>query len=396
MSSLITAVDNIGSSSIKLQVFKAPPRDGELIDLVPPEPFIQASLGRIGEVDESPLKYTVNGEKGEQMVHSRDLDQSVRIVHDIVLDDIEPDIFGHRAVHGLEISGASEITDGLEQRIDDLEVLAPLHNPSNLIGIRAARDTFPDAYQVAVFDTAPFTDLPEVFQRYSLPYELCEEHRIRRYGFHGTNHYNAMLVEARRSRISLDKFKAITCHLGSGCSGAAFSGGEAVNTSMGMTPLEGFMMSTRPGNFDPGIIPYIVKVTGMSYEGVFHMLQKESGLFGISGFSKDCLELEQTALGEHPEYSEDPENIRRATLALDMMAQSVVNYINMYYGQLDKAHAIILTGGIGENPGYVPDQIEARLPSYIRENPGCVVTQVPTNEEGAIAVQALRLYARAH
>ncbi|MCP4451867.1 MAG: acetate kinase, partial [Planctomycetes bacterium] len=301
---------------------------------------------------------------------------------------------GHRVVHGgEEFTGSTVIDDAVMASIEKFCDLAPLHNPHNLVGIRAAMHKLPDAKQVACFDTAFHATIPEVAYMYALPHELYEKYRIRRYGFHGTSHRYV----ARRAADLLNKGKydvnVITVHLGNGCSMAAVSKGYSVDTSMGLTPLEGLVMGTRTGDFDPAILFYLAD-KGYDIKQLNTLCNKKSGLLGISGKSNDMRNLgELAAKGDE-----------RAQLAIDIFCYRVRKYVGMYAAVLDGVDAVVFTGGIGENSPDVRAKICGGMTSLgidvdPAKNQGtfgqegnvstdtsrAAVLVIPTNEEEAIA-----------
>ena len=257
---------------------------------------------------------------------------------------------GHRVVHGGErFTHSVVITDEILDGIEDCIELAPLHNPANIKGIMAAREVFgPGLPQVAVFDTAFHQTLPAHAYLYAMPYQLYRRHRIRRYGFHGTSHryvayrYRQLLGHAR------EQTNVITLHLGNGCSAAAIRAGDSIDTSMGLTPLEGLVMGTRCGDIDPAIIDFISLKEGLSVQEVETLLNKQSGLIGISGLTNDMREL----LDEAHEN-----NDRRARLAIEIFCYRARKYIGAYLAAMGGADAVIFTGGIGENSA----EIRARI-----------------------------------
>jgi acetate kinase len=249
---------------------------------------------------------------------------------------------GHRVVHGGELFKESAlIDDRVLKGIEDCIELAPLHNPNNIKGIRAARELFGrDVPQVAVFDTSFHHSIPEQAYLYAVPYHLYRRHRIRRYGFHGTSHrYVASRYRALRG-LTREQTNIITLHLGNGCSAAAIKGGSSVDTSMGMTPLEGLVMGTRSGDLDPAVVNMIARKEGMSAFEVDTLLNTQSGLLGISGLTNDMREL-QAELKEHDD--------RRVRLAIDIFCYRARKYIGAYLAVMGGADAIVFTGGIGEN-----------------------------------------------
>lgn len=257
---------------------------------------------------------------------------------------------GHRVVHGGELFEQSTlIDDRVIKGIEDCIDLAPLHNPNNVKGILAARDLFgKDVPQVAVFDTSFHHSIPEQAYLYAIPYHLYRRHRIRRYGFHGTSHrYVAFRYRALRG-LTRQQTNIITLHLGNGCSAAAIKNGSSVDTSMGMTPLEGLVMGTRSGDLDPAIVSVIARKEGLSSSEVDTLLNTQSGLLGISGLTNDMREL-QAELKEHDD--------RRARLAIEVFCYRARKYIGAYLAAMGGADAVVFTGGIGEHS---PD-VRARI-----------------------------------
>lgn len=249
---------------------------------------------------------------------------------------------GHRVVHGGErFKESALIDDQVLKGIEDCTDLAPLHNPNNINGILAAREIFGKAVpQVAVFDTSFHHSIPEQAYLYALPYHLYRRHRIRRYGFHGTSHrYVAFRYRALRG-LTREQTNIITLHLGNGCSAAAIKGGASVDTSMGMTPLEGLVMGTRSGDLDPAIVSVIARKEGMSSSEVDTLLNTQSGLLGISGLTNDMREL-QAELKEHDD--------RRVRLAIEIFCYRAQKYIGAFLASMGGSDAVVFTGGIGEN-----------------------------------------------
>lgn len=257
---------------------------------------------------------------------------------------------GHRVVHGGEqFTHSVLITEEVLRGIEDCIDLAPLHNPANLKGIAAAREVFGAGLaQAAVFDTAFHQTIPDHAYLYALPYQLYRRYRIRRYGFHGTSHRYVAYRYRQLLGIKRDQTNVITLHLGNGCSVAAIRAGNSVDTSMGMTPLEGLVMGTRSGDIDPAIIDYVAAKEGLSAQEVETLLNKQSGLLGISGLTNDMREL----LDEAHE-SDD----RRARLAIEIFCYRARKYIGAYLAALNGADAIIFTGGIGENSAEIRTRI---------------------------------------
>jgi acetate kinase len=251
---------------------------------------------------------------------------------------------GHRVVHGGEAFAQTvRITPEVEAAIEEHAPLAPLHNPANLMGIRVARQALPAVPQVAVFDTAFHQTMPARAYLYALPMDLYEEQRVRRYGFHGTSHRFVAERAASLLERPLEGLNLITCHLGNGASVCAIQGGRSIDTSMGMTPLEGLIMGTRCGDLDPAVPLYLQRHLGLDALELDHLLNKRSGLLGLSGISNDLREIEQAA--------EDGDE--QARLALDAYAYRIRKYIGAYTAALGRVDALVFTAGVGENSDLV-------------------------------------------
>lgn len=311
---------------------------------------------------------------------------------------------GHRVVHGGEKFKQSVMIDEEVLRgIEDCIELAPLHNPANIKGIVAAREIFGKAIpQAAIFDTAFHQTLPETSYLYALPYQFYRRHKIRRYGFHGTSHRYISYRYRTLNNIPREKVNVITLHLGNGCSIAAIKGGHSMDTSMGLTPLEGLVMGTRSGDLDPAIIDFIAAKEGLTVQEIETLLNKQSGLLGISGLTNDMREL----LAEAEESGD-----RRAKLAIDIFCYRVRKYIGSYLAAMNGTDAIIFSGGIGENSPKVRSLICQELKwigveidedlnnAQIKGNKGMISTEssrpkvwvIPTNEELLIARDTVRL-----
>jgi acetate kinase len=322
----------------------------------------------------------------------------------VVKDRRAIDAVGHRVVHGGERFKASvRIDDSVVRGIEDCFDLAPLHNPPNVKGYRAARELLGDAVpQVAVFDTAFHQSMPPTAYLYGLPYVLYERHGIRRYGFHGTSHRFVAARLATRLGRKLDDpaLRLITCHLGNGCSVAAIRGGRSVDTSMGFTPLEGLLMGTRSGDLDPAILPHVMQKEELGPWEVNALLNKHSGLIGISGVSNDMRTLLEAEAGGNA----------RAALAVDIFCYRLMKYIASYMGVLGGADGIAFAGGIGENAPAIRRRTLAPLAGLgiqldearnqeLRGEEGEIsappsaarVFVVPTNEEILIARDTMQL-----
>lgn len=261
---------------------------------------------------------------------------------------------GHRVVHGGErLTRSVLIDDAVIEQIEDCIELAPLHNPANLRGIAAARERFGSGIpQVAVFDTAFHSTMPPESYLYAVPYQLYVRHRIRRYGFHGTSHRYVAYRYRKLTGRAREQTNVISLHLGNGCSACAVRGGDSLETSMGLTPLEGLVMGTRSGDLDPSVVDVLHHKEGMSFDEVDNLLNKHSGLLGLSGLTNDMRELLEEA-----GVNQD----RRAQLAIDVFCLRVRKYIGAYLARMNGADAILFTGGIGENAAEVRRRICAEL-----------------------------------
>lgn len=299
---------------------------------------------------------------------------------------------GHRVVHGGEAFKSSRlITGSIVKTIDRFSRLAPLHNPPNLSGIKACKRLLPKAKQVAVFDTAFYQTLPESHYIYALPYNLYKRDGIRRYGFHGTSHKYVSIRTAEILKKPIKALRVITCHLGNGCSITAIKNGKAIDTSMGFTPLEGLVMGTRSGDIDPAIILYLMAKKGMSRSDVDKLLNKKSGLLGVSGISGDMRDI----------YKAVKKGNKRARLAFNIFIYKIQKYIGAYSASMNGVDAITFTGGIGEkhvftrkmvceNLGFLGvklDSAKNNSNKTIISKPGSSVKVlvVPTDEELMIA-----------
>ena len=312
----------------------------------------------------------------------------------------EVDAIGHRIVHGGEKFASSVvITDEVLEAVAQCNDLAPLHNPANLIGINACKELMPGVPMVAVFDTAFHQTMPEKAYLYGLPYEYYENYKVRRYGFHGTSHSFVSKETARFLGMDLENSKIIVCHLGNGASISAVKDGKCVDTSMGLTPLEGLVMGTRSGDIDPAIMEYIAKKEDLDIAGVMNVLNKKSGLEGISGLSSDFRDLTAGA----------KEGNKRAIAAIEVFCYRVAKYVGSYVAAMNGVDAIAFTAGIGENVGLVREKICSYL-GYLgitldaeanaKSGDNCVISAadskvkvavIPTNEELAICRETVAL-----
>lgn len=400
---------NAGSSSLKFKLIRTDPeamaRDAD-------QRLASGEIERIGgeailtfRIGEGPPVRKVEPVRDHFTAVSRALSWIVGQGAEAGIEGLRDiDAVGHRVVHGGERFKRSVLIDEEVIRgIEDTLELAPLHNPHNLKGIQAARDVLgPGVPQAAVFDTAFHHTLPDHAYLYAIPYSLYRRHRIRRYGFHGTSHRYVAYRYRRLTGTTRDATRLVTLHLGNGCSACAIAGGNSVDTSMGFTPLEGLVMGTRSGDVDPALLDYIAVKEGMSLAEVQSLLNKQSGLLGISGLTHDMREL----LAEAEEHDD-----RRARLAIEIFAYRARKYIGAYLAALGGASAIVFTGGIGENaadvrarileglewmgldldPAANAATIGGREGRITREGSRLEAWVIPTDEELLIARDTVRL-----
>ena len=344
---------NTGSSSVKFQIIET---DLERMNAHQDLTLAVGQVEKIG-LSDSRLVLEVPDRKAFQdyreiLEHRTAIEWVLRILTDPehgIIDSVdEIGAVGHRVVHGGEAFASSVLmTPEVVEQIEDCSALAPLHNPANLRGYYAAHAAMPDVPHVAVFDTAFHQTIPETAYIYAIPYELYEKHGIRRYGFHGTSHRYVSRKAAEILGRKVSELRIITCHLGNGCSITAIKQGRSVDTSMGFTPLEGLPMGTRSGDIDPSIIFFIAEQENLSLKGIEEILNKKSGLLGVSGVSNDMREIKKEA---------DAGN-RRAQLALEIFAYRVKKYIGAYAAVLGGLDVLVFTGGIGENAYYIRSKI---------------------------------------
>lgn len=388
---------NCGSSSVKYQII-----DGGKLNLL-----VRGSVSEIGSEDALFWQQRDNGSEVKFKSSILDHEQAVQQILDSllfkktgILKDIS-EIFaiGHRVVHGGEyFSKPTLITDEVIEKITECSQLAPLHNPPQIKGIEACKRLIKGIPQVAVFDTAFHQTMPDYAFHYGIPYKFYEKYRIRRYGFHGTSHYYVANRVAKLMDRPLEKIKVITCHLGNGSSVAAVKNGKCIDTSMGFTPLEGLIMGTRSGDIDCSAVLYLMKHEKISAAQMDNILNKESGLKGISGNSNDMQKIVEAAKNGD----------ERNQNALDMFCYRVKKYIGAYAAALNGVDAIVFTAGIGENAASVRASICEGL-DYIgvkfnhlankqtigteavitKNNSKTKIWVIPTNEEIVIAKQTL-------
>ena len=389
---------NAGSSSVKYQCFEMMDEvclaKGQIDRLGSPSPnlFYQRRDSVTHQTSVPPMEY----EAVFPSIFETLLDAEKGVLEN--LNDIVA--VGHRVVHGgSRFAESVLITPEVETAINQCVPLAPLHNPYNLGGIRACRQALPNAAHVAVFDTAFHQTIPDHAYMYALPHSLYEQYGIRRYGFHGTSHRYVSMRAAEILGRPLASLKMITCHLGNGCSITAVDRGKSVDTSMGLTPLEGLMMGTRCGDIDPAIIFHLMEEGQMSADTINQMLNRESGLLGVSGVASDVRDLFQAVSEGNPQ----------AALALKMFSYRVRQYIGKYAAVLGGLDALIFTAGIGENApsirattcenlGFLgihldeeKNQSNEAEKAIHRKDTAVKLLVVPTNEELMIARDTLRL-----
>jgi acetate kinase len=323
---------NCGSSSAKFAVIN--PTTGR--------EYISGLAQRLGS-PHATLDWKVNGQKHSRLLHQADHDAALRVVVDLLKELELADglaAIGHRVVHGgARFSGSIPITAEVVAKIEECIPLGPLHNPSNLLGIEIAEELFPHLPQVAVFDTAFHQTMPPRAYLYAVPYEWFEKHEVRRYGFHGTSHRYVSEQAVRQLGLDPDDHAIVTAHLGNGCSLAAVRNGRSMDTTMGLTPLDGVVMGTRSGSIDPSIIAHMKKALHRSADDVMDTLNRRSGLLGISGLSNDMRTLQEAADQGH----------ERAALAIDKFCHSVAKAAGGMIVSLGRVDALVFTGGIGEN-----------------------------------------------
>jgi len=391
---VLILVLNAGSSSLKFN----------LMDMDTETSLADGIAERVG-MSEGFIRWTIQGQKGrldlDMNGHRKALAAIMEQLHATVLTgDREVSAVGHRVAHGGPNFGDPElITPSVLAEIEELAFYAPLHNPASASGIRTAQEMFPRVPQVAVFDTAFHHTMPDYAYTYGLPYELTTKLGLRRYGFHGTSHQYVAERTARLVGRPVDQLKIITCHLGNGSSITAVKRGKCVDTSMGLTPLEGVVMGTRCGNVDPGVLTTLMEQEALDAKSLGNLLNKKSGLLGISGVSSDCRELEEAA-GKN----------KRARLALETLWYGVLKYVGGYAAAMNGVDAITFTAGIGENSPLLRSWVCNRL-TYLgvkidedlnaqrskqerlisTPDSRIAVAVIPTNEELVIARDTLRL-----
>jgi acetate kinase len=382
---------NAGSSSLKFQLIRT---DQERILADGDERLARGVIDRIG--GEALISFQAEGRSARRSTaavrdHRSAVETALRMVgEDAAVEGIsgfrDIDAVGHRVVHGGERFSMSVLIDEtVLQQIEDTIDLAPLHNPHNLKGIRAVRDVLGAGMpQVAVFDTAFHHTLPDRAYLYAIPYSLYRRHRVRRYGFHGTSHRYVAYRYRKLTGTARDDTRLVTLHLGNGCSACAIAGGNSQDTSMGFTPLEGLVMGTRSGDLDPAILDYIAAKEGMSLTEIEMLLNKHSGLLGISGLTSDMRDL----LAEAHEHDD-----RRARLAIEIFCYRIRKYIGSYLAGMGGADALLFTGGIGENSAEIRARIVEGLEWMGLSLDASANTSHTAGVEGRISTDDSRLHA---
>lgn len=390
-------VINAGSSSLKYQ----------LIDMDSKEVMAKGLCERIG-IEGSLLNHTVNGNKLQIPTEMKNHAQAIKAViaalldkeHGVISDMSEISAVGHRVVHGGEkFSQSVVITEAVKKALEECIDLAPLHNPPNLTGINACEEAMPGVPQVAVFDTAFHQTMPAESYLYAIPYKYYEKHKIRRYGFHGTSHKYVAGRAAAMLGKNIEDLKIITCHLGNGSSITAVNGGKSIDTTMGFTPLAGLLMGTRCGDIDPAIVTFLMEKEGLSASEMDTVMNKQSGIFGLSGVSSDFRDVEKAAA----------EGNKVAQIGLNMFDYQVKKTIGAYAAAMGGVDAIVFTAGVGENNKVLRANVAKGLAfmgvaiddekNAVRGEeidisaPNATVRTlvIPTNEEFAIAMETQAL-----
>ncbi|MCA2016543.1 acetate kinase [Vibrio tritonius] len=375
MSKLVLVL-NCGSSSLKFAIVDAENGNEHL-----------TGLAECLHLPEARIKWKLDGKHEAQLGDGAAHDEALTFIVETILAS-KPELaeqlkaIGHRVVHGGEKFTQSALIDNdVLQGIEDCATLAPLHNPAHIIGIKAAQKAFPALKNVAVFDTAFHQTMPEEAYLYALPYKLYKEHGVRRYGMHGTSHLFIAREAAEQLGKPANELNIINCHLGNGASVCAIKNGQSVDTSMGLTPLEGLVMGTRCGDIDPAIIFHLHDTLGYSVADINKMLTKESGLQGLTEISSDCRFVEDN-------YGQKEE----ATRAMDVFCHRLAKYVAGYTASLDgRLDAIVFTGGIGENSAPIREMVLNRLAIFGIEVDGAANLKARFGGEGTITKESSRI-----
>ena len=390
---------NCGSSSLKYQ----------LIDMSNEEVLCIGLVERIG-IEGSILKQEKDGVEGKLIIEQpmKNHQDAIKLVLDGVVDAkfggvkeiSEVEAVGHRVVHGGEkFANSVKITDEVMAALEECVELAPLHNPANIMGIKACEEILPGVPMVGVFDTAFHQTMPKKSYLYGLPHELYTKYGVRRYGFHGTSHKYVSQRAAAMLGKNIEDVKIITCHLGNGASIAAVDGGKCVDTSMGFTPLEGLIMGTRCGDIDAAILPFLMEKEGLDAKGLSDLMNKKSGVYGMTGISSDFRDIEGAASNGD----------EKAQVALDAYVQRVQKYIGAYAAEMNGVDAVVFTAGVGENGIEIRESIASNMEflgmnldkeaNKVRGKERVISTEdsrvkillIPTNEELMIARDTVAL-----
>lgn len=388
-------VINSGSSSLKLSILD-PEKATTLASGIAERLFTDGAI----------LKLTgLEGDQHERLMPGADHRAALLGALELLGDGetVEIKAIGHRIAHGgQDFHEPLVVTERILRRIEELSELAPLHNPPGAQGIRVAMELFPDKQQVVVFDTAFHQTLPDYAFHYAIPYDYYEKYAVRRYGFHGTSHHYVSLQAAKRIRKPIEETQFLSAHLGNGCSAAAIRGGKSLDTTMGLTPLEGLMMGTRSGDIDPSFHQFIQKKEGWSLNEITQILERKSGLLGVSGVSQDMRSVISAA----------SEGNKRAGLAVELFCYRLARSLLALTAALSAIDAVIFTGGIGENSAPVRARVLSHLAilrpeineglnetngkgadGQITKTSGLRALVIPTNEELMIALETFRLIA---
>ena len=370
---------NSGSSSIKYRLF-----DTKLT-----APLCKGIVERIGS-KRSSLTHTKSKAKPTTLnVYAKNHEDAIKHIFDaltskrggVIASYKDLDGIGHRIVHGTEVFTKPRIiTDKVIKTLERFNHLAPLHNPPAILAVRACKRLAKGIRQVGVFDTAFYNTIPDYAYIYGIPYEFYSKDRIRRYGFHGTSHKFVAKEAAKVLKKPLSKLKLITCHLGNGCSITAVKNAKAIDTSMGFTPLEGLLMGTRCGDIDPAVVLYIMDKRKLNIRQMDNLLNKKSGILGLSGISNDMRDV-LNARGKHN---------KRAELTVEIFLHRVKKYIGAYTASMDGLDAVVLTAGIGENAPLIRKRIQNDLKGFLKKLNAKLLV-IPTNEELMIAQESAEI-----
>ena len=391
---------NCGSSSIKFQLFNMDKKEAMAKGVVE-KVGLKGSFMKLEKLNGEKIKF-----EGEVIDHQTGIEYVLGVLtsdnHGCIKDLSEINAVGHRVVHGGEkFNDSVFITDEVIKEMENCIDLAPLHNPPNLKGIYAMQQLLPDVPQAGVFDTAFHQSMPKHAYMYAIPYSLYEKYGIRRYGFHGTSHRYVSKRACDILGVDYNKQKIITCHLGNGASMCAIKNGDSVDTSMGLTPVEGLIMGTRAGDLDLGVLTFIMDKEEIGFSATNTLINKHSGILGITGISSDMREVEEAAIKDDNE---------RARLALDMYHYRIKKYIGAYTAAMNGLDILVFTGGVGENGPETREEVSKEL-GYLgiefdfdknnglrgkeavlsKENSRVTVMAVPTNEELVIAEDTMKI-----